>query len=243
LCRDTVEVDSRCAGKAKALNGHRRAHRTAGWSERLDDRVNAARVHGARHAPYNGRIANSRQHQFLSRRIHLKPLLGAFLLCVSFACSRPAAANTWPQSCGEENINFDVKTQKHQPPPAAPAEGKAQIIFIQIENQMVAPFQNATVRFGMDGAWVGANNGNSYFAFTVDPGLHHLCANWQSAWKRLNKNLDLTSFTAESGQVYYYAAQVTVNSQNSVSFGLSQLNPDEGEYRVENFKLSTAKAK
>lgn len=173
----------------------------------------------------------------------MKPLLSAFLLCVCFAYSRPAEASTWPQSCGDENINFDVKTQKHQPPPAAPAEGKAQIFFIQVENQMVAPFQNATVRFAMDGAWVGANNGNSYFALTVDPGLHHLCANWQSAWKRLNKNVDLTSFTAESGQVYYYAAQVTVNSRDSVSFGLAQLNLDEGKYRVQNFKLSTSKAK
>jgi hypothetical protein len=173
----------------------------------------------------------------------LKPLLGAFLLCVSLASSSPAAANTWPESCGDEKINFQVRTEKDQPVPAAPADGKARIIFIQRENQMVAPFHNATVRFGMDGAWVGANNGDSYFALTVDPGLHHLCASWQSAWKALNKNVDLTSFTAEPGQVYYFAAQVTVNSQNSVSFGLSQLNADEGKYRVENSKLSTSRSK
>jgi hypothetical protein len=173
----------------------------------------------------------------------MKPLLGAFLLCVSLACSREAAANTWPESCGDERVGFNVKTEKHQPAPALPAEGKAQIIFIQRENQMVAPFHNATVRFGMDGAWVGANNGNSYFALTVDPGLHHLCANWQSTWKALNKNLDLTSFTAEPGQVYYYAAQVTVNSRDSVSFDLSQLNADDGKYRVENSKLSISKPK
>jgi hypothetical protein len=173
----------------------------------------------------------------------LKPLLGAFLLCVSLASSRPAAANTWPESCGDEKVNFQVRTDKDQPAPAAPADGKAQIIFIQRENQMVAPFHNATVRFAMDGAWVGANNGDSYFALTVDPGLHHLCASWQSAWKALNKNVDLTSFTAEPGQVYYFAAQVTVNSQNSVSFGLSQLNADEGKYRVENSKLSTSRSK
>jgi hypothetical protein len=173
----------------------------------------------------------------------VKPLLIAFLVCLSLACSRRAAAYTWPESCGDEKVNLEVKTEKHQPAPARPAEGKAQIIFIQAENQMVAPFHNATVRFGMDGAWVGANNGDSYFALTVDPGLHHLCASWQSAWKRLNKNVDLTSFTAEPGQVYYYAAQVTVNSQTSVSFALSQLNPDEGKYRVENSKLSVSKPK
>jgi hypothetical protein len=173
----------------------------------------------------------------------LKRLLSACLLCAALACAKRAVANTWPDSCGDEKVNFEVKTEKQHAAPAAPAEGKAQIIFIQGENQMVAPFHNATVRFGMDGTWVGANNGNSYFALTVDPGIHHLCANWQSVFKTLNKNIDLTSFTAEPGQVYYYVAQVTVNSQNSVSFGLSQLNADEGKYRVENSKLSTSKPK
>ena len=173
----------------------------------------------------------------------MKPMLSVFFLCASFACAGQVWATTLPDSCGDDKVKFDVKTEEGQLAPAGPAEGKAQIVFIENENGMIGTFMYATVRFGMDGAWVGANNGNSYFAFTVDPGLHHLCANWQSVLKRLNKNLDLTSFTAESGQVYYYAAQVTVNSQNSVSFGLSQLNADEGKYRVENFKLSTSKAK
>jgi hypothetical protein len=167
----------------------------------------------------------------------MKPSLSAFFLCASLSCAAQVWATSWPDSCGNDKIKFDVKTEGGRPAPAAPREGKAQIIFIQGENQMVAPFQNATVRFGMDGAWVGANNGNSYF------GLKVLCASWQSAWKRLSKNVDLTSFTAEPGQVYYYSAQVTVNSRNSVSFHLSQLNEDEGRYRVANSKLSTSKPK
>ena len=101
----------------------------------------------------------------------------------------------------------------------------------------------ATVRFGMDGAWVGANHSNSYFALPVDPGVHHLSASWQSSLGRLKKNVDLTSFTAESGQVYYFAAQVTVASRDSMIFGLSQLNEDEGKYRVKLSKLSTSKPK
>ncbi len=173
----------------------------------------------------------------------MKRLLSACLLCAALAFAERAGANTWPDSCGDEKVNFEVKTEKSQAALPAPAEGKAQIILIEGENQMYAPFHNATVRFGMDGAWVGANNGNSYFALTVDPGVHHLCANWQSTFKTLNKNIDLTSFTAEPGQIYYFVAQVTVNSRDSVSFGLSQLNADEGKYRVENSKLSTSKPK
>jgi hypothetical protein len=148
-----------------------------------------------------------------------------------------------PASCGDDKVKFDVKSEEGQPAPAGPAEGKAQIVFIENENQMIGAFMYATVRFGMDGAWVGANHSNSYFALPVDPGVHHLCASWQSSLGRLKKNVDLTSFTAESGQVYYFAAQVTVASRDSMIFGLSQLNEDEGKYRVKLSKLSTSKPK
>ncbi len=125
-------------------------------------------------------------------------ILSAFLLSAFLACAGQAAANTLPDSCGDDKVKFDVTTQEGQPLPPAP-EAKAQIIFIQTENQMVTPLGDATIRFGMDGSWVGANNGNSYFALTVDPGVHHLCASWQSVLGRLKKNVDLTLFTAEPG--------------------------------------------
>jgi hypothetical protein len=173
----------------------------------------------------------------------MKPSLSAFFLCVSLACAGQAWATTLPDSCGDDKVKFDVKTEKDQPAPAGPAEGKAQIVFIENENGPIGTFMYATVRFGMDGAWVGADYSNSYFALTVDPGVHPLCASWQSSLGRLKKNVDLTSFTAEPGQVYYFAAQVTVASRDSMIFGLSQLNEDEGKYRVKLSKLSTSKPK
>ncbi len=169
-------------------------------------------------------------------------ILSAFLLSAFLACAGQAAANTLPDSCGDDKVKFDVTTQEGQPLPPAP-EAKAQIIFIQTENQMVTPLGDATIRFGMDGSWVGVNNGNSYFALTVDPGVHHLCASWQSVLGRLKKNVDLTLFTAEPGQTYYFAAQVTVTSRDSVTFALSQLNQDEGKYRLKLSKLSTSNPK
>jgi hypothetical protein len=173
----------------------------------------------------------------------MKPVLTAFFLCVSLACAGQVWATALPDSCGDDKVKFEVKTEEAQPAPAGPAAGKAQIVFIETENQMVVPFHSATVRFGMDGAWVGANYSNSYFALTVDPGVHHLCASWQSALGSLKKNVDVTSFTAKPGQVYYFAAQVTVASRDSVIFGLSQLNEDAGKYRVKLSKLSTSKPK
>jgi hypothetical protein len=170
-------------------------------------------------------------------------ILSGFLLSVFLACAGQTAANTLPDSCGDDKVKFDVATQEGQPAPPAPPASKAQIILIQTENQMVSPFSDATIRFGMDGSWVGANNGNSYFALTVDPGVHHLCASWQSVLGTLKKNVGLTLFTAEPGSIYYFAAQVTVTSRDNVTFALSQLNEDEGKYRLKLSKLSTSNPK
>ncbi len=164
-------------------------------------------------------------------------------LCASLACAGQARANTLPDSCGADSVKFDVKTEKSEAAPAGPAEGRAQIVFIENENQVIGPFMHATVRFGMDGAWVGANSGNSYFVLEADPGVHHLCASWQSSLGNTKKDVDATSFTAEPGQVYYFAAQVTVNSETSITFGLSPLNEDEGKYLVKGRNFSTSKPK
>lgn len=166
-----------------------------------------------------------------------------FFLCAFLACAGQTWATTLPDSCGDDKVKFDVKTEKDQPAPTAPAAGKAQIVFIETENQMVVPFHDATVRFGMDGAWVGANYDNSYFAFTVDPGVHHVCASWQSSIGSVEKNVGVTSFTAEPNHVYYFAAAITVQSHTSITFALSQLNEDEGKFRLTTSKLSTSKPK
>jgi hypothetical protein len=166
--------------------------------------------------------------------------LRAFFLCVSLACAGQAGAATLPDSCGADNVKFDVKTEKNQAAFAGPADGKAEIVFIENQNQMITPFHYSTVRFGMDGAWVGANKGNSYFVLTVAPGVHHLCASWQSDLEKLKKNVKLTSFTAEPGQVYYFAGEI-VASRDTLIFNFSELNEDEGKYQVKSFKLSASK--
>jgi hypothetical protein len=160
----------------------------------------------------------------------MKPGLSALLLCASLACAGRAWATTLPDSCGDDKVKFDVKT----------AAGEAVIIFIENQNQMITPFHFATVRFGMDGTWVGANKGDSYFALTVAPGVHHLCASWQSDLETLKKNVKATSFTAEAGQVYYFAGEI-VASRDTLIFNFSELNEDEGKYQVKSLKVSTSK--
>lgn len=199
------------------------------------------------------------------RIIAMKPRLVVLLLCASLVSAVCARAKTnLPDACGDDNIKFDVKTEKSKTPPAPPAAGKAQIVLIENENFAFAPFMHITVRFGMDGAWVGADNGNSYFALTVDPGVHHLCANWQSVLGAYKKDVDLTSFIAEAGKIYYFEASIgaTKDSTGSLIYegdttagqwvniggspgmpiiGFVQLDEDTGKYRVKAWKLATWK--
>lgn len=105
---------------------------------------------------------------------------------------------------------------------------------------MITPFHDATVRFGMNGTWVGANNGDSCFALTVAPGVRQLCASWQSDLETLKKSVKATSFTAEAGQVYYFAGEI-VASRDTLIFHFSELNEDEAKYQLKSLKLSTSK--
>jgi hypothetical protein len=170
----------------------------------------------------------------LDRRQVLLPLVFAL----------QARATVQPDACGDDKVGFDVSTKSNQPPPAPPADGKAQLVFVENENHTLGPFMYATVRFGLDGAWAGANNNNSYFAVTVDPGVHHLCASWQSALPMLKKSIDVASFTAEPGKVYYFAANVIVTptGENNATFdfNLAQLDEDAGRYRLKAWKVATA---
>jgi hypothetical protein len=96
----------------------------------------------------------------------------------------------------------------------------------------------------LDGARAGANNNNSYFAVTVDPGVHHLCVSWQSALPMLKKSIDVASFTAEPGKVYDFAANVIVtptgDNKATYDFNLSPLDDDAGQYRLKAWKVATA---
>src|ERR1700680_1824617 len=71
--------------------------------------------------------------------------------------------------CGPSNAHFDVTTNSKEHSISQPDSGKALVyVFEDIE-------RGPTMRVGIDGAWVGANKGKSYFFFSVDPGDHQLC--------------------------------------------------------------------
>jgi len=90
-----------------------------------------------------------------------------------------------------------LKTNDKQRPGAPPEAGKA-LVYI-FEDMVHGP----TMRVGLDGAWIGANKGKSYFFFSVHPGDHQVCTNWQSGtFKKTAKRIGSANTPkAEAGKV------------------------------------------
>ncbi len=164
-------------------------------------------------------------------------------------------------------MEFEIKTMKDQPPPAAPEAGKALIVFVG-----TAPGTTLSslppIRFGLDGTWAGATKHKSYFVVTVAPGEHHLCAAFQAGPFKSFKSAVPVDITAEAGKVYYYEAVVNVTQGasrpmvvvggapgqppptvvgggggGSISFSFIPLSDAEGKYRVKAWELSASTPK
>jgi len=144
-----------------------------------------------------------------------------------------------PAACGPDDVSFKVKLDDSQHTPAQPDPGKARVYFLQ-EAGTSFTLGYPTVKVAIDGAWAGANHGNSYFSVSVDPGEHHVCVTLQSSI--VAQRVELAHFTAEADKVYYYRTRLVV----SRSVELLDLNPvdsDQGKYLIGTFPLSTSSIK
>jgi hypothetical protein len=154
-------------------------------------------------------------------------LLVLLLASPVFAQEKMADAATAP-GCGDEKIKFAVRTDNTERPTAQPEAGKALVYFVEDDSEF-ASIPRPTTRSGIDGNWVGATHGNSYFYVSVDPGEHHLCATWQ---RRVIMTGGLRTaaahFTAEAGQVYYFKIKNTWNrAVGTANISLKPLDSDE----------------
>lgn len=173
------------------------------------------------------------------------------LVLLLFAAS-VFAQNSPPQPaaqgpCGAESLRFDVDRVPGNP--SAQAEpGKAVVYISEVFKKAAGEWGDPTLRIGLDGDWVGAVKGNSYFSFSVGPGEHHLCMKWQSHFKRLSREAAFTVLTAEAGKLYFFRALVTYdlgpdyghNGANvtGMSITLDPISSDEGHYLVASNPMS-----
>jgi len=154
------------------------------------------------------------------KRFPIVALLAAFPLAQAWAANLPAA-------CGSTDFRFEVKQDKTKHELVQPEPGKALVYFFQDTGPSV---------IGIDGAWVGANEGHSYFSVAVDPGEHHLCAK-----VIVHDNpLELAHFTAESGSVYFFRGRVVVSEVGNYLF-FGPADGDEARHLVHDYSLSLFK--
>jgi hypothetical protein len=156
-----------------------------------------------------------------------------------------AAAARAAAGCGPDQVQFSVKTDGKNHPVAQPEAGKAVVYFFEKDKQEpdFTHVGEVTTRVGLDGAWVGANRGMSYFFFTVDPGEHHVCANWQSSLKRYSKLGAAATFTAEAGKAYYFRARVQERKERQPEVRLEAIDNSEGQFLIAASAYSTSHPK
>jgi len=167
----------------------------------------------------------------------------AVLLFAATALAQSAPTAVAP-GCGAADVKFDVTADKSQHPSAQPENGKAVVYFIE-DDSYFESHPKPTTRLGVDGSWVGANHGTSYFYVTVDPGEHHLCASWQS-WVGfgMRETSAAAHFTAEPGQTYYFRVRNTwLGGPAGSHVDFSPVDSDEGQLLASRFAFSTFRPK
>jgi hypothetical protein len=135
-------------------------------------------------------------------------------------------------ACGPDDIKFDVTLAASPQPVPAVESGKALVFMIQEDGGCGDCY--ALTKAGLDGAWIGANQGRSYFAFAVTPGQHHLCVRWQSVFSR-GRLAAVASFKAEQGTTYYFRSRVF-----GEGLDLDPINSDQGALLVAAYPLSVS---
>ncbi len=131
---------------------------------------------------------------------HWSVLFPAILLgALPLLAQDDAAVARTGAGCGLSGEMFNVQTTDQKHPVGQPEQGKALVYFFV--DFVTAP----TMRVGVDGNWVGANDGKSYFFFQVNPGEHNVCAEWQSGtFKKSSERVgEAIHLTVEAGKTYY----------------------------------------
>jgi len=139
--------------------------------------------------------------------------------------------------CGADEARFNIKLDKTQRPNPQPEAGQA-IVYVFEDDLTHARFP--TTRAGLDGKWTGGNVPGSYLFFSVQPGTHRLCSNWQG-----NSSVGAAvDFTAEAGKIYYFHATITsYTSIGSEVLALKPVEDAEAQFLIATHYLSVSQLK
>jgi hypothetical protein len=178
----------------------------------------------------------------------MKTLPVLFLLAITsslaLAQNQPTEIAAAP-GCGTANTKFGVKTNSSQHPLAKPEPGKALVYFLQ-DDTYFQSVPRPTTRFGLDANWIGATHSNSYFYISVDPGEHHICADWQSfVGLNVGQKSAAAHLTAVEGQSYFFLVKNFFITKDNLPAGMkmSPLDSDEAQLLMSKFAFSTSTPK
>jgi len=163
-------------------------------------------------------------------------LIAMFFAASAFAQSPSASPRA---ACGKMNVNFNVKLYDTPQAMTQPGPGKALIYFVHESGGSSSPAY-PTTKFAVDGTWVGADHGDSFFFVSVDPGEHHVCALLQSSF--YGGGLELAHLSAEAGKTYFYRTRFILSGSVQL-LDLQQIDTDQGRYLATAFPLSVSKPK
>lgn len=125
-------------------------------------------------------------------------VIAVIVFCIGCAAAQDRAAIDGALAgCGPANAKFKIRADKSNHLTPGPEPGKARLYFV------------GDSTFGVDGSWIGASRGDSYFSVSLDPGVHHLCArfsHWQPYFWLFP--LKITAYSvhrldAAAGGIYY----------------------------------------
>lgn len=166
-------------------------------------------------------------------------LLFSALLTTTLSQAALAQAPAPASACGSTAVHYEVNTDRGLYP-APPAPGRA-LVFLLENDDAVSGFRKPTIRFGVDGKWIGATHGSSYFFAYVEPGKHTLCSNWQDAdyfnrKANLERSLD---FTVEAGKTYYFLVSNSFRGASRTATTLEQITTTNHEDLIADYEYAS----
>jgi hypothetical protein len=171
----------------------------------------------------------------MNRKLMAVVLFVSAMWALGAVAQDTASAARTAAGCGPNELQFDVKTDKTQHP-QAPVDGARAVIYVFSER---AEFPN--VRVGMDGRWMGANHGESYFFFTAAPGEHRLCWDVQKGQDKLTDQGAAITVTVEPGKAYFFRTTLRGSNEIAPKWKIERLDAAEGMFLVSSWPLSTSR--
>lgn len=176
----------------------------------------------------------------------IRYILALLALTITAFAQDAASAARAAAGCGPKDVQFEAKGDKNFRALAQPEAGKALVYVIQDEKRDddVTYLGHTTTRIGLDGNWVGANRGRSFSSFSIPPGEHRLCTDFQSINRAASKLGSALTFTAEAQKTYYFRAWIDERvMEPSSEMRLERVDPAEGSFLISNSSWSRSQPK